>query len=174
LKKLKASVEGPAYAGPTTAEAVINSPVGPLLIRASDRGICEISFDGGRSHKRDRFSHSRILRKALAQLKQYFAKKRTTFDLPLDFENRPRFSKAVWRRLAAIPHGQTIAYGDVAASIGRPRASRAVGQATGANPIAIVVPCHRVVGKDGSLTGFGGGMERKRWLLRHEGVLKKA
>ena len=154
-------------------EAIVDSPVGPLLLLASARGICELSFHAaGRAHATHNGQPGGPLREATRQLREYFGGRRTTFDLPLDFGNAPAFSKAVWQRIARIPYGSTIAYGEIAARIGRPNASRAVGRATGANPIAIVVPCHRVIGKDGSLTGFGGGMDRKRWLLRHEGVLK--
>lgn len=152
------------------SQTIVDSPIGPLRISASARGICEVSFGaGGRAQRNGR--PRGLAREAARQLQDYFAGKRTTFDLPLDFGTAPAFSKAVWRRIAQIPHGATIAYGDIAARIGRPKASRAVGRATGANPVAIIVPCHRVIGKDGSLTGFGGGMDRKRWLLRHEGVL---
>lgn len=155
---------------------VIDSPVGPLTIRASESGIAQISFANGQSKIErptnvDRSSELEHL--AVRQLKEYFAGKRRTFDLPLDFGAPRPFSKAVWQRIASIPYGKTISYGEIAANVGKRAASRAVGQATGANPIAIVVPCHRVVGSDGSLTGFGGGVERKRWLLRHEGLLKK-
>ncbi|MBZ0115042.1 MAG: methylated-DNA--[protein]-cysteine S-methyltransferase [Thermoanaerobaculia bacterium] len=104
------------------------------------------------------------------QLDEYFALSRREFDLPL----RPvgtAFQEQVWHALLAIPFGATESYGGLAHRIDNPKAVRAVGRANGANPIAIVIPCHRVIGNDGSLTGYGGGIERKRWLLQHEGVL---
>jgi len=153
---------------------VVATPVGGLLLRASDRGICEISFASARvaiaTSPADR-GGSTVLRDAAHQLDEYFCGRRRAFDMPLDVGGAPEFSKAVWRRIFEIPFGATLAYSDIAAELGRPLASRAVGHATGSNPIVIVVPCHRVIGKNGSLTGFGGGMERKRWLLRHEGAL---
>jgi len=148
--------------------AVVESPVGALLIRASERGLAEIGFKGSRVPSGSGRRVAPFVRDAARQLDEYFRGKRRSFDMPLDFGAAPEFSKAVWRQIFAIPFGSTVAYGDIAAALGRPLASRAVGQATGSNPIAVVVPCHRVIGKDGSLTGFGGGMERKRWLLRHE------
>lgn len=108
-----------------------------------------------------------VLAAAARQLEEYFAGKRDVFDLPL----APRgseFQRAVWAALRTIPHGQTRSYEQVARAIGRPTASRAVGAANGKNPIAIIVPCHRVIGADGSLTGYAGGLPVKRWLLGHE------
>ena len=103
------------------------------------------------------------------QLAEYFAGKRRDFALPLD----PRgtaFERGVWQALVAIPYGETRSYAEVAMAIGRPTACRAVGRANGSNPIAVVIPCHRVIGSDGSLTGYGGGLHRKQWLLAHEGA----
>jgi methylated-DNA-[protein]-cysteine S-methyltransferase len=102
------------------------------------------------------------------QLQEYFAGKRRKFDLPLDMQGT-EFQKRVWRELREIPFGETWSYGQLAKRIDNPNASRAVGLANGRNPIAVIVPCHRVIGADGSLTGFGGGLERKEWLLSHEG-----
>jgi methylated-DNA-[protein]-cysteine S-methyltransferase len=107
------------------------------------------------------------LEAAAEQLAAYFAGERRAFDLPLDLLGTP-FQRAVWSTLLRIPYGDTWSYGQVAAAVGRPRAARAVGQATGANPLAIVVPCHRVVGHDGSLTGYGSGLHRKQTLLELE------
>lgn len=104
---------------------------------------------------------------AFAQLRAYFAGELTRFDLPLYFSGTA-FQNAVWSALRDIPYGETISYTELAGRIGRPAASRAVGAANGANPLPIVIPCHRVIGADGSLTGFGGGVETKRYLLRHE------
>ncbi len=105
---------------------------------------------------------------AARQLKEYFAGKRREFDLPLRMEGT-EFQQRVWRELTKIPFGETRSYGQLAKRIGNPNGSRAVGLANGRNPIAIIVPCHRVIGADGSLTGFGGGLDRKEWLLTHEG-----
>jgi len=110
---------------------------------------------------------SEILERAAGQLAEYFAGQRRAFDLPL----APRgtdFQAHVWRALRAIPHGETRSYGELARSLGRPSASRAVGAANGKNPISIIVPCHRVVGANGDLTGYAGGVAAKRWLLDHE------
>jgi methylated-DNA-[protein]-cysteine S-methyltransferase len=109
----------------------------------------------------------RLLRAAARQLQEYFAGRRTAFDLPLRFEGTP-FQKRAWQALCAIPFGQTRSYGQQARAIAQPTAVRAVGGANARNPIAIIVPCHRVIGSDGNLTGYGGGMPAKRWLLAHE------
>jgi methylated-DNA-[protein]-cysteine S-methyltransferase len=105
---------------------------------------------------------------AARQLKEYFAGKRREFDLPLRMEGT-EFQQRVWRELTKIPFGETRSYGQLAQRLNNPNGSRAVGLANGRNPIAVIVPCHRVIGADGSLTGFGGGLDRKEWLLTHEG-----
>jgi methylated-DNA-[protein]-cysteine S-methyltransferase len=105
---------------------------------------------------------------AARQLKEYFAGKRREFDLPLRMQGT-EFQQRVWRELTKIPFGETRSYGQLAKRLNNPNGSRAVGLANGRNPIAIIVPCHRVIGADGSLTGFGGGLDRKEWLLTHEG-----
>jgi len=105
---------------------------------------------------------------AARQLKEYFAGKRREFDLPLRMEGT-EFQRRVWRELTKIPFGETRSYGQLAKRLNNPNGSRAVGLANGRNPIAVIVPCHRVIGADGSLTGFGGGLDRKEWLLTHEG-----
>ncbi|TAL08984.1 MAG: methylated-DNA--[protein]-cysteine S-methyltransferase [Porticoccaceae bacterium] len=110
---------------------------------------------------------SPLIREAVRQLRAYFAGRLTRFELPLNPAGTA-FQKSVWQALLAVPHGATASYGEIAAAVGNPRASRAVGLANGRNPIAIVVPCHRIIGRDGSLTGYGGGLDRKRWLLAHE------
>jgi methylated-DNA-[protein]-cysteine S-methyltransferase len=103
------------------------------------------------------------------QLEEYFAGARRDFDLPMRFAGTD-FQRLVWKHLTDIRYGETLSYGELARRIGNPNASRAVGLANGRNPIPILVPCHRVIGADGSLTGYGGGLERKRWLLAHEGL----
>ncbi|HET7564823.1 MAG TPA: methylated-DNA--[protein]-cysteine S-methyltransferase [Gemmatimonadaceae bacterium] len=158
----------------------LHSPVGELLLTANDVGLTGIDFEP-HSHSRDAraewdhaTSHtgaaSAILAVAREQLTAYFAGTRTVFDLPLAARGTP-FQLRVWTALRDIAFGESISYGELARRLGVPRAVRAVGGANGRNPIPIVVPCHRVIGADGSLTGFGGGIERKRWLLRHEGAL---
>jgi methylated-DNA-[protein]-cysteine S-methyltransferase len=150
----------------------IDSPVGPLLVAADEAGLRLIHFQAGRRRKPDpSWQRDPAPFRALAQqLGEYFRRERRTFDLPL----APRgtaFQLATWRALATIPYGETISYAELARRVGRPAASRAVGAANGANPLPIVVPCHRVIGKDGSLTGFGGGLPTKRALLELEGAL---
>ena len=111
-----------------------------------------------------------MLQRAAAQLNEFFSGQRQSFDLPLDLTNGTAFQQAVWQALLAIPFGQTTSYGELARRIGRPKAVRALGAAVGRNPIGIIVPCHRVIGADGSLTGYAGGLDRKTALLRIEGV----
>jgi len=149
----------------------IDSPVGPLLVAADEAGLRLIHFQGAHRRKPEAsWERDPTPFRALAgQLGEYFRRERRTFDLPL----APRgtaFQLATWRALATIPYGETISYAELAGRVGRPAASRAVGAANGANPLPIVVPCHRVIGKDGSLTGFGGGIETKRALLELEGA----
>lgn len=150
--------------------SVLASPIGQLLIVASDIGLCRVDFLSDKETK-NLGSHSgpphQLLSLAITQITEYFAHQRTEFTLPLDVQGT-EFQKQAWFSLAAIPYGTTMTYGEQAASIGRPRAVRAIGAANGRNPIAIVLPCHRVIGADGSLTGYAGGMERKKWLLQHE------
>ena len=148
---------------------VLPSPVGDLLLRATEAGLAGVGFephDGALSGRcrRDRGA----LAAAREQLAAYFGGELTEFTLPL----APRgtsFQLRVWEDLRRIRYGETISYTTLARRIGSPDAVRAVGAANGRNPLPIVVPCHRVIGADGSLTGFGGGLERKRWLLEHEG-----
>jgi methylated-DNA-[protein]-cysteine S-methyltransferase len=146
---------------------IIDSPVGPLTLSERDGAIVRLSF-GGRGPSE---SVSPLLARAVAQLDEYFAGKRRKFDLPLAPAGT-EFQLACWQALADIPYGETRSYGEQARHIGRPDRARAVGAANGANPIAIILPCHRVIGADGSLTGFGGGLETKRRLLDLEaGIL---
>jgi len=156
-------------------QTLVPSPLGALLLRASETGLTGLEFETGRhlpgeglpAAESDRAGQ--ILGQAQAQLEEYFAGRRTRFALPLDLHGTP-FQVQVWNALVEIPYGTTVSYGALARQIGRPAAVRAVGAANGRNPVAIVVPCHRVIGANGDLTGFGGGIERKRWLLQHEGV----
>ena len=149
------------------------SPVGTLLLTAEDGRLRGISFPGERAAQtigRDWCEDPAPFEETVAQLEAYFRGARDAFDLPLAPVGTP-FQLTVWEALQTIPLGETMTYGALAARIGKPTASRAVGAANGANPLPIVIPCHRVIGADGSLIGFGGGVEIKRWLLDHEGAL---
>lgn len=158
----------------TIIHATHDSPIGPLLLAADDDGLRLIEFHQSR-HRIERDGDWRegdhpILATTRKQLDQYFRGERRCFDLPL----APRgtaFQCEVWRALASIPYGGTSSYAQLAAHLGRPKAMRAVGAANGRNPLPIVLPCHRVIGADGSLTGFGGGLPTKRFLLELEGAL---
>ena len=156
----------------TLATMVLPSPVGDLTLVASDRGLVAVLWpddDPGRVRleaSTQQPDHP-ILAQAASQLDDYFNGTRRSFDLPLDFRGTA-FQQRVWAALLAIPYGETRSYGDIAAAIGQPTASRAVGAANGRNPISIIAPCHRVVGSNGALTGFAGGLETKIWLLDHE------
>ncbi|PJI94793.1 methylated-DNA--[protein]-cysteine S-methyltransferase [Luteimicrobium subarcticum] len=164
-----------------TVHAVVDSPVGPLTLVADDDALAGVFMTDQRHLPADdRFgervaaSDEPVLAAAASELAEYFAGEREEFDVPL----APRgtdFQQRVWARLREIPAGATTTYGTIAADLGLPPgASRAVGAAVGRNPIGIVVPCHRVVGASGALTGYAGGLERKVWLLEHEGVLASA
>jgi methylated-DNA-[protein]-cysteine S-methyltransferase len=154
-------------------KTTITSPVGELTLIATDIGLRAVLWP---EDEPDRVklpspiadaSDNAILERAVAQLKQYFAGERTEFDLPLDLHGT-EFQQLAWRSLASIPYGQTATYGEQARRIGRPKAVRAIGAANGRNPVSIILPCHRVVGADGSLTGFAGGLDAKRQLLDFE------
>ncbi len=152
------------------------SPVGELTLTASDTALTGVYFETSRYVPPlpavESGTGNRVLARARQQLEEYFAKTRTTFDLPLDAAGSA-FEQQVWNALRTIPYGTTTSYGELARRLGDVKATRAVGAANGKNPIPIIVPCHRVVGARGELTGFGGGLDRKRWLLEHEGVLMK-
>jgi methylated-DNA-[protein]-cysteine S-methyltransferase len=151
----------------------VDSPIGPLLLVSDGVSLTGVTMDpndkppAGLGEWREDASAG-PLPEAVRQLNEYFAGSRREFDLPLRFVGTA-FQQTVWRALMDIPYGMTVSYGEQATRIGNPKASRAVGLANGRNPLPIVVPCHRVIGADGSLTGFGGGLPRKRWLLAHEG-----
>jgi len=148
----------------------MESPAGKLLLAADDAGLRAITFADGRTPAKPDPSwreDAEPLREAIRQLRAWFGGELRDFDLPLAPEG-PAFHQRVWRELLNIPYGETIAYGELARRIGSPRASRAVGRANGANPIPIVIPCHRVIGSNGKLTGYGGGLPRKEFLLALE------
>ncbi|MQA81686.1 MAG: methylated-DNA--[protein]-cysteine S-methyltransferase [Streptosporangiales bacterium] len=149
---------------------VTESPVGPLTLVAADDGLAGLYMDAQR-HLPDEATFGErddtALPAVVEQLDAYFAGTLTTFDLPLAPAGTP-FQLAVWAALREIPYGTTVTYGELADRLGRPSAARAVGLANGRNPIGIIVPCHRVIGSTGDLTGYGGGLDRKRYLLAHE------
>lgn len=147
-------------------ERTIDAPTGPLRLAVSEQGLRFLDW-GGATGPSARAEHP-VLDAAASQLAEYFAGARTAFDLPLDPVGTP-FQVSVWLALADIAFGETTTYGELAVRVGRPSAARAIGGAVGRNPLSIVLPCHRVVGADGSLTGFAGGLPNKRLLLRLEG-----
>ncbi len=142
----------------------IDSPVGPIAI-TGDTSLTSIRFGAAPAAGSDR-----VVATAAAQLAAYFAGDLKEFDLPLRAGGTP-FQQAVWEQLTHIPYGAVSSYGEIARRVGRPTGSRAVGAANGRNPLAIVVPCHRVIGADGTLTGYAGELWRKEWLLAHEGSI---
>jgi methylated-DNA-[protein]-cysteine S-methyltransferase len=150
-------------------------PMGAMIVAATDRGIAGVWFEGQKhmpEHSAWPVDESDpLLRKAVAQLDDYFAGQRASFDLPLDLQAGTPFQQSVWKALLAIPRGATTNYGALSREIGAPAAARAVGAAVGRNPVSIVVPCHRVLGSGGSLTGYAGGLERKSALLKLEGAI---
>jgi len=156
----------------TRISADLSSPVGRVRVIAHGGAICRVDFQThasfDESPRGDERPDDPLLAAALRQLREYFAGERTEFDLPLEPETGTPFQRRAWTALREIPFGQTRTYGQQARAIQHPTAVRAVGAANGRNPIGIVVPCHRVIGNDGKLTGYAGGMAAKRWLLDHE------
>lgn len=169
----------------TLTKSFLPTPLGPMLAVASENGLCGLEFDrperATRLWKRlDRAYPGREVREGdvdlfaavRAWLDAYFAGRWAPPDAPVSLDLQgTEFERAVWREIQRVPVGRTVAYGDIARALDLRDSARAVGSAVGANPVSLVVPCHRVVGTSGSLTGYGGGLHRKEWLLRHEGVL---
>ncbi|MEZ5321775.1 MAG: methylated-DNA--[protein]-cysteine S-methyltransferase [Microthrixaceae bacterium] len=161
----------------TTRHLAVTSPLGPIVLAADDQGLVGVWFEGqqhfpewadlGEATDLD----DSLLATAERQLDEYFAGDRTSFDLPLHRRGTD-LQMQVWERLDTIPYGRTTTYGAIAAALGDPNLAQAVGGAVGHNPLSIVVPCHRVVGANGSLTGYAGGLDRKTALLRLEGILQ--
>jgi methylated-DNA-[protein]-cysteine S-methyltransferase len=150
--------------------STISSPIGELLIVSRGdalTGLHMTPHPSGPWERRPPRQDDALLRRAREQLWAYFAGELLDFDLPLDAAGTP-FQQRVWSALRSIPYGQTVSYAEIARRIDLPTASRAVGAANGRNPIALIVPCHRVIGANGTLVGYGGGLDRKQWLLRHE------
>ena len=174
----------------TLHSALLASPIGPLFLAASDKGLVALEFDARlpgqqsirpnprnlrdeqkKDQKKLHFKESQVaMRPYQQQLEEYFSGARREFTFPLDVRGT-RFQLACWRALSAIPYGETRTYADIARAVGKPHAFRAVGMANNRNPIAIVVPCHRVIASDGTLCGYGGGLDVKRRLLELEGAL---
>ena len=154
-----------------TAQTTIATPLGKLLLVRSTEGLAGAWFEGQNHHPGPlgavRRPDDELLRRAADQVHEYFAGERDRFDLPLDLHGTA-FQRAVWQQLLAIPASGTTSYGAIAKAMANPSAVRAVGGAVGRNPISVIVPCHRVVGTDGSLTGYAGGVDRKRALLELE------
>jgi methylated-DNA-[protein]-cysteine S-methyltransferase len=167
---------------PASGTAIVGSPLGPVRLLALDGALSGLYFVGQRDDPQgidepgqldaatQAAADLELLARARLQLDDYFARRLCRFDLPLALHGTP-FQRAVWQALLDIAHGHVRSYGEVARYCGRPTAVRAVGRAVGSNPVSIVVPCHRVIGADGALTGFGGGLSRKQALLRLEGAL---
>jgi methylated-DNA-[protein]-cysteine S-methyltransferase len=159
-----------AIASHPTITTSMDSPIGELTLTAVGGSLTGIHMNEQRHIPKIPAESERDdagLAPIVGQLNAYFAGELTDFEIPMDLRGTD-FQRRVWSELCGIPYGETISYGELARRVGNPKASRAVGLANGRNPIAIVVPCHRVIGADGSLTGYGGGLERKVWLLEHE------
>ena len=150
-----------------TSYEYYDSPIGLVEIGGTPDGITSLFFV---EERRSGVATNEMCEQAVKQISEYFTGSRQEFDLPILLSGT-EFQRQVWQELRSIPFGQTVSYGDLARAIGKPSAVRAVGAANGDNPVSIIVPCHRVIGSDGGLTGYGGGLERKRWLLKHEGGL---
>lgn len=156
-----------------TAQTTVTTPLGDVLLARTETGLAGAWFAGQKAHPgplaAPRRDDDPLLREAASQLADYFAGRRSHFDVPLDLRGTA-FQCKVWRALQGIAGGRTSSYGRIAREIGSPQAVRAVGAAVGRNPVSVIVPCHRVLGGDGSLTGYAGGLHRKTALLRLEGV----
>ncbi len=162
-------------------QASFQSPLGPITLAATARGLIGLWFVEGQRHLPPELTgptvwpsdtEQPVLKQVSQQLAEYFAGQRSRFEVPLDLACGTAFQQSVWQALLAIPYGGTASYGEVSRRIGKPTAVRAVGAAVGRNPVSIIVPCHRVMGTDGSLTGYAGGLHRKIALLKLEGVLQ--
>ncbi len=151
-------------------EAYINTPLGTARIRGDKAGISAIEVLNSPAEETNNIPTT--LKQAVIQLKEYFEGSRESFELQLNPQGTP-FQKKVWLALEQIPHGRTLSYMELSKILGDPKAIRAVAAANGKNPIWIIIPCHRVIGSDGSLTGYAGGLHRKKWLLNHESPNKQ-
>jgi methylated-DNA-[protein]-cysteine S-methyltransferase len=159
---------------PSIVQTRYESPLGPMVVAATCKGLAGLWFDGQRHLPNTldwpyQDDHPMLV-KAVKQLREYYDGKRTNFDLPLDLQGGTAFQQSVWQALLQIRSGETTSYGQLSKKIGKPAAVRAVGAAVGRNPLSVIVPCHRVLGGDGSLTGYAGGLDRKTALLKLEGA----
>jgi methylated-DNA-[protein]-cysteine S-methyltransferase len=159
---------------------LVDTPIGKLLVATTQRGLCRIVYDAEPDREVEHLAKAfgvRVLRSAKPidparrELDEYFAGKRQVFDLPVDVAFLAEFNRRVLGELARVPYGEVVTYGELAARAKRPRAARAVGTVMNRNPLPIVLPCHRVIGANGNLTGYGGGLDRKEALLRLEGAI---
>jgi O-6-methylguanine DNA methyltransferase len=179
--KMLANVGTKMISAQTIYWTSVPSAIGECVLMATERGLCWLGTPGTpRTHGEQwvrkiypdacvtNSTHA-VLQQAAQELERYFAGEHIAFTCPLDLHGTP-FQRAVWQALCTIPYGETRSYADIARMIGRPTACRAVGAANGANPVAIIVPCHRVIGSSGDLTGYGGGLDTKAWLLQLEGI----
>ena len=149
----------------------VESPIGLIEIGATDQAIRSLYFvEEPRADAEDADNPHPLIAKAVHQLQEYFNGTRTEFDLPLALHGTD-FQQQVWQQLLTVAYGQMASYRDIAYALDKPKAVRAVGAANGQNPISLIVPCHRIIGSNGKLTGYGGGLWRKEWLLKHEGAL---
>lgn len=159
------------------AQARADTPLGPVTLAATERGLAGLWFDGQKHHPGPLAAPAdagqRWIAQALAELARYWDAPQHAFAVPLDPQGSA-FQRSVWQALRGMAAGQTASYGALAASLGRASAVRAVAAAVGRNPVSVIVPCHRVLGADGALTGYAGGLERKAWLLQREGVRARA
>ena len=150
------------------AIAYYHSKIGIIEIAGTEEGILSVNFVENATEENLTIPNS--LQECVEQLDEYFRRERNTFSLMLTLKGT-EFQKQVWQELLKIPYGETVTYQDIAIALGKPSASQVVGNANAGNPIAIIIPCHRVIGNDGKLTGYAGGLWRKEWLLKHEGAL---
>ncbi|MHB1249046.1 MAG: methylated-DNA--[protein]-cysteine S-methyltransferase [Polaromonas sp.] len=171
---------------PSIVQTTLQSPLGPILVAATSKGLAGLWFIEGQRHLPQELAEAGasagwpgdpdhpVLKQVSQQLTEYFAGQRSHFEVPLDLTGGTPFQQSVWQALLAIPYGGSASYGEVSQRIGKPAAVRAVGAAVGRNPVSIIVPCHRVMGADGSLTGYAGGLHRKTALLKLEAVFHEA
>jgi methylated-DNA-[protein]-cysteine S-methyltransferase len=157
----------------STYRTTFESPLGELLLVGDEQALQAVHLPGRHARRREWTEATEPLAAATEQLEQYFAGERSEFALALEPRGGSPFERSVWERITAIPYGQTDSYGAIARAIGHPEQARAVGAATGRNPLAIVVPCHRVIGSDGSLTGYAGGIPMKQALLELESGVRQ-
>jgi len=153
-------------------QTAISSPIDDIIIQATENGVSYVGF-----YPKTHYTHTPIEQVTnepalicAKQLNEYFNGRRTSFNVPLDTHGTP-FQNSVWQALLSVPFGKTSTYGDIAQLLNNPKAVRAVGAANGKNPISIIVPCHRIIGANAKLTGYAGGLARKQWLLKHEGLI---